>query len=152
MITAMATGCNGPSTAFHLATTNPRPGSALSGPVAVCVGTTGNVYTTDAGMSGYTWTISAGGTIVGSTNTNSINVYPVPNNGRFTIPITTASDESFSIRVYNNLGVKIYEDTKVDLNGSLQKVIDLRPVFDGVYTVVILNSNCHVVKKVVITK
>ncbi|MCX6247799.1 MAG: T9SS type A sorting domain-containing protein, partial [Bacteroidetes bacterium] len=66
--------------------------------------------------------------------------------------ITTASTESFSIMVYNNLGVKIYEETRVEVNGSLQKVIDLRPVSNGVYTVIFENGLNQVVKKIVVNK
>jgi hypothetical protein len=74
MITAVATGCNGPSTAFHLATTNPRPGPTITGPASVCAGTAGVVYTTEAGMSAYTWVVSAGGTITLGAGTNAITV------------------------------------------------------------------------------
>jgi hypothetical protein len=82
----------------------------------------------------------------------AINIYPVPNDGQFNVSITTDSEESFSIKVYNTLGVKIYEETKVDVNGTLQKVIDLRPVPDGVYTVIFENSQNQVVKKIVVNK
>jgi hypothetical protein len=82
----------------------------------------------------------------------AINIYPVPNDGQFNVSITTASEESFSIKVYNTLGVKIYEETKVEVNGTLQKVIDLRPVPDGVYTVIFANSQNQVVKKIVVNK
>jgi len=34
-------------------TVNPRPVPTLSGPTPVCLGSTGNVYTTEAGMSNY---------------------------------------------------------------------------------------------------
>lgn len=81
-----------------------------------------------------------------------ISLYPVPNDGRFTVSITTASEESFSIRVYNNLGVKIHEESNVNVNGSLNKVIDLRPVANGVYTVIFENNLSQVVKKIVVNK
>jgi hypothetical protein len=74
LITATATGCYGPSIASHLATTNPRPGPTITGPASVCPGSTGNVYTTEAGMSGYTWTVSVGGTLSGGGGTNAITV------------------------------------------------------------------------------
>jgi hypothetical protein len=89
---------------------------------------------------------------IDSHSSASINVYPVPNDGRFNISIITASEETFSISVYNTLGVKIYEETNVVVNSSLQKVIDLRPVPNGVYTVVIENSQNQVVKKIVVYK
>jgi hypothetical protein len=85
-------------------------------------------------------------------SSTAINIYPVPNEGMFNVSITTASEESFSIRVYNSLGVKIYEEAKVDVNGSLQKVIDLRPVPNGVYTVIFEDSQNQVVKKIIVSK
>jgi hypothetical protein len=81
-----------------------------------------------------------------------INVFPIPNDGRFNVLITTTSRETFSINVYNNLGIKVYEEKKVDVNGSLQKVIDLRPVPNGVYTLDFKNSQNQVVKKIVVYK
>jgi len=80
----------------------------------------------------------------------SINVYPVPNDGRFTAAITTASPQSFTISVYNNLGVKIYSEANVEVNSSLNKVIDLRPLPNGVYTVVFENNLNQVVKKIIV--
>ncbi len=56
-------------------TVNPLPVPTLvTGPLASCVGSTGVVYSTQAGMTGYTWTISAGGTITAGAGTNSITV------------------------------------------------------------------------------
>jgi len=89
---------------------------------------------------------------VDSHSSSAINIYPVPNDGRFNVFITTASSESFSISIYNSLGVKIYEETKVEVSGSLQKVIDLRPVPNGVYTVIFENSQNQVVKKIIVNK
>jgi hypothetical protein len=54
--------------------------------------------------------------------------------------------------VYNSLGVNIYEEAKVEVSGSLNKVIDLRPVPKGVYTVIFKDSQQQVVKKVVVNK
>jgi hypothetical protein len=89
---------------------------------------------------------------VNSHSSAAINVYPVPNDGQFNVSITTASHESFTINVYNNLGVKVYEELTVEINGSLQKVIDLRPVPDGVYTIIFENSQNQIVKKIVVSK
>jgi spore coat protein A, manganese oxidase len=49
-------------------------GQIISGPAIPCPGSTGNVYTTLPGMTGYDWTVSAGGTVTGGTGTNSITV------------------------------------------------------------------------------
>jgi len=72
LITAYATGCNGPSSSWHVATTNPRPMPTITGPASACVGSSGNIYTTEPGMTGYTWTVSAGGNITSGGLTNSI--------------------------------------------------------------------------------
>jgi len=89
---------------------------------------------------------------VDSHSSSAINIYPVPNDGRFNVSITTATNESFTISVNNSLGMKIYEETKVDVNGSLSKVIDLRPMPNGVYTVIFENNQNHVVKKIIVNK
>jgi hypothetical protein len=89
---------------------------------------------------------------INSHSSASINLYPVPNDGRFNASITTTSEETFSIKIFNNLGVKIYEETKVNVNGSLVKVIDLRPIPNGVYTVIFENSQNQVVRKIVVNK
>ncbi len=81
-----------------------------------------------------------------------INVYPVPNDGQFNVSIISASEETFSISIYNTLGLKVYEVMNIEVHGSLQKVIDLRPVPRGVYTVIFENSQNQVVKKIVVNK
>ena len=53
---------------------NPLPNPTISGPSPVCVGSTGNIYSTQAGMSGYIWAISSGGIITSGGGTNIITV------------------------------------------------------------------------------
>ncbi len=67
-------GTNGCSasvpTAFNV-TVMPQPVPTISGPTSVCATSTGNVYTTQAGMTDYFWLVSPGGTITaGGTATN----------------------------------------------------------------------------------
>jgi PKD repeat protein len=68
---------NGACSAFHPATpvtVHPLPTPGLAGPATACVNSTGNTYSTEAGMSAYAWTVSAGGTITSGSGTNSITV------------------------------------------------------------------------------
>jgi hypothetical protein len=81
-----------------------------------------------------------------------INVYPIPGDGLFNVSITTFTKETYSIIVYNTLGIKIYEETEVDVNGSLMKAIDLRPVRVGVYTLIFKNSQNQEIKKIIVNK
>jgi hypothetical protein len=89
---------------------------------------------------------------IDSHSSSAISIYPVPSKGQFNVSITTGSSDSYSISVYNTLGSKIYEETKVEVNGSLQKVIDLTPMPNGVYTVIFENGLNQVVKKIIINK
>jgi hypothetical protein len=79
-----------------------------------------------------------------------IDLYPVPNDGKFNLTISTTSRTSFTISVYNSLGVRIYEDANVDVDGTLQKLIDLRPCSDGIYIIVFKDSSWEVVRKIVV--
>jgi len=67
-------GCTATTPAVKAVTVNALPAPTITGPASVCASTTGNVYTTQSGMTGYTWTVSAGGTITAGAGTNSITV------------------------------------------------------------------------------
>ncbi len=56
-----------------IVTVLPLPVPTITGPSDVCYGSTGNIYTTEAGMSDYTWTIQ-GGSITSGQGTNEITV------------------------------------------------------------------------------
>ncbi len=138
--------------------------ATLSGTGAPIIGATSQTYV--ATLEGYYWSVvtlngcsSAESnhhlirvTGVDSHSSSAINVYPVPNDGRFTVSIISPSQEPFTITIFSNLGVKIYEVKDIHVNGQFDQVIDLRTTFNGIYTVVIRNSISHVVKKVVITR
>jgi hypothetical protein len=79
-------------------------------------------------------------------------IFPVPNDGQFTVSMTSPSQETFTIQVFNNLGVMISELPGIEVKGIVEKVIDLRPVANGIYTVMIRNSSAGIVKKVVVKK
>ena len=66
-----ADGCDAPSETVKNITVNPLPNPTISGPVTVCAGTSGNVYSTEPGMSTYVWTVSAGGTITSGGSSNN---------------------------------------------------------------------------------
>jgi hypothetical protein len=83
---------------------------------------------------------------------SAINVYPVPNDGLFTVSIISTSLDPFTITVFSNLGIRIQEIKDIRVNVEFYQVIDLRTVLAGIYTVVIRNSSNYVVKKVVITR
>lgn len=71
---------------------NARPVPTLTGINSVCAGTPGNVYTTEPGMTNYTWVVSAGGTITGGGTSNSNTVV---------VTWTAAGSRSVSVNYQN---------------------------------------------------
>ncbi|MCF6356171.1 MAG: HYR domain-containing protein, partial [Draconibacterium sp.] len=71
-----ANGCTAGSATVNNVTINPTPTPTLSGVNTACSGSTGHVYTTEAGMTNYVWTVSAGGNITagGTINDNTATV------------------------------------------------------------------------------
>jgi len=69
-------GCTAASATVYPVTVNAQPVPTLSGTNNLCAGTTGVVYTTQAGQSTYVWTVSAGGTITsgGTSSSNTVTV------------------------------------------------------------------------------
>ena len=57
--------CTAASATVKNVTVNPLPVPTITGNASACVTSTGNVYSTEAGMTGYIWSVSAGGTITG---------------------------------------------------------------------------------------
>jgi hypothetical protein len=76
-------------------TVNERPSPTLGGPAVICSGTTGNIYTTESGMTGYAWIVSAGGTITagGTGSSNTV-----------TVSWTTPGPQSVSVNYINTQG------------------------------------------------
>jgi hypothetical protein len=79
-------------------------------------------------------------------------VYPVPNDGHFTVAISLPVEDVFNVIVYNSLGVQIFELPDILVDKKYKHVIDLRPkMARGLYTVVFKCEDYRVVKKIVIS-
>ena len=100
-------------------------------------------------VSNKVWVVMTG---VQDLQTSGVNIYPVPNDGKFTVSIATPSAGLFTISVFNNLGILVSETRDIQVDSRSNQVIDLRPVASGVYTIVIRNGNSRVIKKMVISK
>jgi hypothetical protein len=74
-ITYTVTNANGcKSSVTTVVTVNALPLPTLSGPNPICQGSTGNVYTTEAGQFSYNWVVTNGTVTSGGGNTNSITI------------------------------------------------------------------------------
>jgi hypothetical protein len=81
-----------------------------------------------------------------------INVYPNPNEGVFTLMITTPEQENYDIRIFNSFGLRIFEMKNPVAIGTTYQTIDLSSAASGIYTLVIQSNNFYNVKKVVLNK
>ncbi len=70
-----ANGCAAAAQTDQSITINPLPTPTISPTTAVCAGSTGNVYTTQSGMTNYNWTVTGGSvTAGGGTSDNTVTV------------------------------------------------------------------------------
>jgi hypothetical protein len=86
--------CPGTPDTF-LVTVNPLPPCSITGPNNVCPGTT-NTYTTTAGMSTYSWSISGNGTISGSATGQNVSVVAGATCGSYTLTVTITNSNGCS--------------------------------------------------------
>lgn len=80
----------------------------------------------------------------------SCKVFPVPNEGIFTVSIACQAEEIFNIGVYNNHGMKVYESNDLHVKGVYEHTIDLRPVPPGIYVILLESGDEHVIRKIVV--
>jgi hypothetical protein len=85
-------------------------------------------------------------------NNPGIQIYPVPNDGRFTIMFNSSILTSCNLEIFNSLGIKIYELNNIEVDGKTTKSIDLRPVPAGVYTVVMKDKDYKAIRQLIIRK
>ena len=90
-----ANGCTAASATVYNVTVNPIPSPTITGRASSMRGTTGNVYTTEAGMTNYVWAVSAGGTITGG---------GTPTDNTVTVTWITAGPQTVSINYSNSFG------------------------------------------------
>jgi hypothetical protein len=71
-----ANGCRALASTTSPVTVNSLPVPSLGGASSACAGSTGNAYSTDAGMNNYVWSVSSGGTVTsgGGSANNSVTV------------------------------------------------------------------------------
>jgi large repetitive protein len=118
-------GCTaGTPTQFNV-TVNERPAPTISGSNSTCQSSTGNTYTTETGMSGYSWTIT-GGTITSGAGTSSVNV-----------TWNTTGAQWIRVNYTNALGCPAISPTQLNvtvnpvLAASVSMVADANPVCAG---------------------
>jgi hypothetical protein len=101
-----------------IVTVNPVTTPTISGPNNVCQNSTGNAYTTQAGMTDYSWTVT-GGTITGGQGTSQI-----------TVTWNTAGPQTVSVSYKNSYGCT-GNSAGYSVNVKPIPVITVSPVTQG---------------------
>ena len=83
---------------------------------------------------------------------NSFELFPVPNDGRFSISNFNTVDPVISISVFNNLGIKVYEDNNIKFNGTFSMSLNLQFLPNGVYYMILINKKSESLKKFIVNK
>jgi hypothetical protein len=77
-------------------------------------------------------------------------IYPVPNDGQFTISVVSGTETPFSLEIYNNLGSDIFSKRNVLIHGTCIMDIDLRSVPAGLYNVIVKSAGSRSARKIMI--
>jgi len=81
-----------------------------------------------------------------------LNVYPIPNNGEFTISVITAEEQIYTISIYNQAGQKIYELFDLPIYGEFERLVNLGSVSTGVYSIIFRNKDGQEVRKMTVNQ
>jgi len=79
-------------------------------------------------------------------------IYPVPNNGQFTVSLNWPANEDFTITVYNTLGARVYESKVLVSQGKTEMQFNIPPASTGVYTVILHNTDKRIIRKMLVIK
>ena len=85
-------------------------------------------------------------------SSEKIKIYPVPNNGLFSVSVAARNGQSFSIVIYNTLAQVVYKKTGNIVNGALRQSIDLRSAPAGIYTFLLRTADGLVARKLLIAR
>jgi hypothetical protein len=82
----------------------------------------------------------------------TVDINPVPNDGHFNIVISSETETTFMLSVYNDLGIMIYSDPVTTTKGSSAVPVDLGSSPSGFYTLILRNNNDQVIRKILVKK
>ncbi|QNL21923.1 S8 family serine peptidase [Hyphobacterium sp. CCMP332] len=77
----------------------------------------------------------------------SLNVYPNPTNGSFTINASNLKGEKFEISIIDSKGKELIKRSKNSLNSSFNITFDMRNLSSGLYTIKVIGENSMTIKK-----
>ncbi|MCD6112859.1 MAG: Omp28-related outer membrane protein [Bacteroidales bacterium] len=89
---------------------------------------------------------------ISENNNIKINLFPNPNTGLFTINLNSDFNKNLNLKIYNSLGIIVFEQSNIVLKGKYSKNMNLNNLPNGVYFLNIYNENINTIKKIIIQK
>lgn len=84
-------------------------------------------------------------------STHSLDVYPNPNDGNFTVTFTSTEKETFTVELTNPLGQVVFKEEMKDFIGKYSKQLNVESYGQGIYMINLTNSKSHeTVKKIIV--
>ena len=87
---------------------------------------------------------------LGEIDNNGPIISPVSNDGHFTVRFSSPAEKTYTLTIYNNIGMRIYEDDMKSLKGTNNKTLDLSSYPSGVYFLEIQNDQVRSASKLLI--
>ena len=87
---------------------------------------------------------------IGEVTEGGMAIYPNPNNGEFTLALSSKTEQKYDVRVINTLGVEVYRLNNLVVKGQLLKTLDIRPLTNGVYTVILVGKDNKITGRIIV--
>lgn len=81
-----------------------------------------------------------------------VSVYPVPNKGKFTVSVENVEEETYTIFIYNEIGIEVYKKADFQVIGNARLFIDLVNPSNGMYTMLLAGERRTITRKLFVTK
>jgi PKD repeat protein len=81
-----------------------------------------------------------------------LRIYPNPNNGLFTLDLSSKEHTKVAISIYNILGKIVYDERSLIIPQSTAKTLDLRKLPQGIYYLKLENDHGAIIRPVVINR
>ncbi len=81
----------------------------------------------------------------------NVGIFPNPTNGSFSLNIN-ANAENLRIRIVNTVGVEVYNESNIKVNGTFTRDFELENLEEGMYLMIIENGQSNIIKKVIVEK
>ncbi len=83
-------------------------------------------------------------------NDVTISVFPNPSNGQFALELNSPKSVVADLSITNNLGVKVYAEKGVAVNGKTVKSLSLSNLSSGIYMLTLQNGEMKISQKILI--